>query len=166
MKFNLIYKGKRLGKNEKPFQVYKFRTMVTNADELQYQITKNNKRNSLGKFKDDPRVTKWGKVLRKYGIDELPQIINILRGEMSIVGIRPRNLTEWQYYSNNHLKLALKFKPGLFTPAYSQSHIPNIQALEAIEKEYLLQKMEAPLSTDLKYFFLIVWGILKGARSA
>lgn len=166
MKFNLIYTGKRLGKNEKPFHVYKFRTMILNADELLPQIKNNKERNGLGKFKNDPRVTKIGGFLRRYGLDELPQIWNIIRGEMTIVGIRPRNLAEWKYYSKDHKALSLKFKPGLFSPAYSKVSISNHEALEAIEKEYLLKKLNAPITTDFKYFWLILWGILNGARSA
>jgi lipopolysaccharide/colanic/teichoic acid biosynthesis glycosyltransferase len=75
----VFFRGVRIGKNGIPFMIYKFRTMVVNADKL----------GGLATPKDDPRLTRVGKVLRKYNLDELPQFINVLKGEMSIVGPRP-----------------------------------------------------------------------------
>ena len=165
MKFNIIYKGERLGKGEQVFLIYKFRTMIENADELLEDMVKESGRNSLGKIINDPRVTTLGKILRRYGLDEIPQIVNLLRGEMCIVGIRPRDFKEWEYYDATHKKMALNFKPGVFSPAYIKINIKSSKELEEIERVYLIRKLKNPFSTDFKYFFLILWGLLNGARS-
>ncbi len=99
----VFYKAKRVGKNGKIFEMYKFRTMVTNADKIGGPSTAG----------DDPRLTKIGKFLRKFQLDELPQLINILKGEMSFVGPRP----EVPFYVNMMTKeekdIILSVKPGL-----------------------------------------------------
>ena len=80
----------RAGKGMKPFRMYKFRSMFKNADQLFAQLQEKNEQSGHAfKIKDDPRITKVGKIIRKYSIDELPQLINILKGDMSIVGPRP-----------------------------------------------------------------------------
>lgn len=86
----VFYKSLRIGKGYKPFQMLKFRTMAVNADSLRDQLREQaNLQGQLFKLKDDPRVTPVGKFLRAFSLDELPQLINVLKGEMSIVGPRP-----------------------------------------------------------------------------
>lgn len=86
----VIFKQDRVGKNGKIFKMYKFRSMVVNAEELKSQLEKDNEMNGpMFKIKNDPRVTKIGRFIRKTSIDELPQLINVLKGEMSLVGPRP-----------------------------------------------------------------------------
>ncbi len=100
----IFYKQTRVGLHGQPFQVWKFRTMVANADtiqkELEYQ--NENKDGVLFKIKDDPRITKIGKFLRRYSLDELPQLFNILFGEMSLVGPRPLPVRDVQKFSEHH----------------------------------------------------------------
>lgn len=86
-----IYKHERLGKNGQTIGIYKFRTMVANADEYFEKFTKEQKEeyNKNFKLENDPRITKVGKILRNTSLDELPQLLNILKGEMSIIGPRP-----------------------------------------------------------------------------
>ncbi|GHU79572.1 multidrug MFS transporter [Clostridia bacterium] len=87
---SIIYKQIRIGKNGVPFSFYKFRSMIANADKLQEKLQKNYDPNSpFYKIKGDPRITKVGRFIRKYSIDELPQFLNVIRGQMSIVGPRP-----------------------------------------------------------------------------
>lgn len=86
----VIFKQDRVGKNGKIFKMYKFRSMVVNAEELKKKLEKKNEMTGpMFKIKEDPRITKIGKFIRKTSIDELPQLINIIKGEMSLVGPRP-----------------------------------------------------------------------------
>ena len=87
----ILFKQVRIGKNEKEFGMYKFRSMVTDAeDRLKDLLQHNEVSGAMFKMKDDPRVTKIGKFIRKTSIDELPQLLNVLKGDMSLVGPRPR----------------------------------------------------------------------------
>lgn len=86
----IIYKSKRIGKNNKPFYMYKFRTMIPNAEQLRDALCQQENLNTqLFKIKKDHRITPIGQFLRKYSLDELPQFLNVIRGEMSLVGPRP-----------------------------------------------------------------------------
>ncbi|OUP14645.1 multidrug MFS transporter [Lactobacillus johnsonii] len=85
-----FYSQERIGKNEKPFKMWKFRSMIVNADQMVEQLEEQNEIDgAMFKIKDDPRVTKIGHVIRKYSLDELPQLWNVLKGDMSLVGPRP-----------------------------------------------------------------------------
>lgn len=101
-KGNILFLQKRVGKDGVPFNIYKFRTMVTDAEKLGKQIT-------VGK---DSRITKTGAFLRKYKIDELPQLFNVLKGDMSLVGPRPAILREVAQY-NEYQMQRLVVKPGI-----------------------------------------------------
>lgn len=99
----VFYRGIRIGKGGKPFRIFKFRTMVPGAEKLGGPSTS----------ADDPRLTKIGKILRKYKIDELPQLINVLKGEMSFVGPRPEVPSEVETYDGETKKIILSIKPGM-----------------------------------------------------
>jgi len=108
-----IYKRKVVGKDGASFFAYKFRTMVKDADTiLKNNPDLNNEFIETFKLKKDPRITKIGYFLRKYSVDELPQLINVLRGQMSIVGPRMMTTLELQEYGE-YKKLVLSVKPGL-----------------------------------------------------
>uniref|UniRef100_A0A7V4FGL3 Sugar transferase n=2 Tax=candidate division WOR-3 bacterium TaxID=2052148 RepID=A0A7V4FGL3_UNCW3 len=148
----LFYKHKRVGKNGRPFYVYKFRTMVDGAEALLPKILKNNPQareefENGYKLKNDPRVTPIGKILRKTSLDELPQLINILRGEMSFVGPRPIVEEEKVKYGE-YLPLLLKEKPGL-TGLWQVSGRNNLSYEErvALDMEYIRKKS---LRLDIK----------------
>jgi exopolysaccharide biosynthesis polyprenyl glycosylphosphotransferase len=109
----VIYKQPRVGLRGRQFELYKFRTMVTNADELKKELEELNEADGPAfKIADDPRVTKIGKFLRKSGLDELPQLFNILKGEMSLIGPRPPLPEETTHYERWQLR-RLSVKPGL-----------------------------------------------------
>lgn len=109
----IIFSQKRVGLNGKEFDMYKFRSMVQNAEELKEKLAKQNEMSGpMFKIKDDPRVTKVGKFIRKTSIDELPQLINVLKGEMSLVGPRPSLPKEVEKFERWMLK-RLDVKPGL-----------------------------------------------------
>lgn len=112
----IMFTHKRIGKNEKEFKMYKFRTMVTNAEEILEEMLKDEKYkkewDENHKFEEDPRITKIGNILRKTSLDEIPQVINILKGDMSIIGPRPMLQEEVDDYGKNKQKL-LSMRPGL-----------------------------------------------------
>ena len=109
----ILYRSRRVGKKGRIFTCYKLRTMVTNADELKDSLRHRNEREGpFFKINDDPRVTRSGKILRKYSLDELPQLWNVLKGEMSLVGPRPHPLDDYQKYDLDHLR-RLDVKPGM-----------------------------------------------------
>ncbi|MBP1639720.1 MAG: exopolysaccharide biosynthesis polyprenyl glycosylphosphotransferase [Bacteroidetes bacterium] len=109
----VFFKQERIGRNGRRFQCYKFRSMVTNAEELKKDLADMNEADGPAfKIKDDPRVTKIGKFLRKTSLDELPQFINVILGDMSIVGPRPPLLSEVQQYDKYQLR-RLSMKPGI-----------------------------------------------------
>lgn len=109
----VIFSQDRIGQNSKRFKMYKFRSMVQNAEELLNKLKdKNEMSGPMFKMKDDPRITKIGKFIRKTSIDELPQLFNVLKGDMSLVGPRPSLPREVDQFSDYH-KQRLIAKPGL-----------------------------------------------------
>ncbi|MHA1268001.1 MAG: sugar transferase [Candidatus Helarchaeota archaeon] len=102
----VIFKQARLGKNGVPFRIYKFRTMYNNAPDIR------NPDGSAYNAEDDPRVTPIGKILRKSSLDELPQLFNVLKGEMSLVGPRPDQVDQIRFYTDKE-KQKLRMKPGI-----------------------------------------------------
>ena len=109
----ILYRWKVVGKDGVYFNSFKFRTMVLNADDLKDSLQSNNEmKGPFFKMKNDPRITKIGKVLRKYSIDELPQFLSVLSGSMSVVGPRPPLQTEYANFTEFQ-KRKLKVKPGI-----------------------------------------------------
>ena len=112
-KGTVFFSQKRVGKNGKEFEMYKFRSMVVNAEELKEKLAAQNEMSGpMFKMKDDPRVTKVGKFIRKTSIDELPQLWNVLKGDMSLVGPRPSLPKEVAQFESWMYK-RLEVKPGL-----------------------------------------------------
>jgi exopolysaccharide biosynthesis polyprenyl glycosylphosphotransferase len=108
-----FYPAMRVGKKGRKFRCYKLRTMVEEADAQKDTLRKTNERNGpFFKMENDPRVTRCGKWLRKFSIDELPQLLNVLRGEMSLVGPRPHPVDDFERYTIEHLR-RLDVKPGV-----------------------------------------------------
>ena len=109
----IIFKQDRVGKDGKIFSMYKFRSMIVNAEELKAKLeTKNEMSGPMFKMKNDPRITKVGRFIRKTSIDELPQLINVIKGDMSLVGPRPSLPKEVEQFSPWMLE-RLKVKPGI-----------------------------------------------------
>ncbi|AFC32983.1 Sugar transferase [Paenibacillus mucilaginosus 3016] len=108
----VFFKQQRVGKNEALFHMFKFRSMVSNAEELLAQLLSQNEVSGhMFKMKNDPRITRIGRFIRKTSLDELPQLWNVLRGDMSLVGPRPPLPREVKEYSNYH-KQRLSVTPG------------------------------------------------------
>ena len=147
-----IFVQKRVGKFGKKFKLYKFRTMVPNAEELQDQLEDQNEMDGITfKIKDDPRITRVGKFIRKISVDELPQFLNVFLGNMTIVGPRPPIIKEVAKYTDDQKK-RLAIKPGL--TCYWQT-MPKRNELSFDEWVKLDIKYidERSIWTDIKIFF-------------
>lgn len=162
-----IYKMARLGKNGKIIGVYKFRTMHPYAEYLQDYVLKLNGYAETGKPKDDFRLTPWGRLLRRYWMDELPQLINVLKGELKIVGVRPISVRYYQDIPRDLQIMRSKVKPGCIPPYVALDRRGDVNSVLEAEREYLRTKLKNPYSTDLKFFFRAIYNILfKRKRSA
>lgn len=159
----IFFSQKRVGKNGKVFDMYKFRSMVVNAEELKEKLAAQNEMSGpMFKMKDDPRVTKIGKFIRKTSLDELPQLWNILRGDMSLVGPRPSLPKEVaQFESWMHKRLWVK--PGL--TCYWQVSGRNNIDFEDWMKLDCKYVDERNLWIDIKLIFKTV-GVLFGDKNA
>ena len=162
-----IFGMQRIGKGGKIFKVYKFRTMHPYSEYLQDYILKINGYAKSGKPANDFRLTPWGKFFRKYWIDELPQLFNILKGDMKLVGVRPVSKRYFEDIPKELQILRITQKPGCIPPYVSLNRGGDVCSVQTAEKEYLLEKLKNPLSTDTKYFFKAIFNILiRKKRSA
>lgn len=153
----------RVGKDGKLFKMYKFRSMVQNAEELQKKLKdKNEMSGPMFKIKNDPRITKVGKFIRKTSIDELPQLINVLKGEMSLVGPRPSLPIEVEQF-DVWMYERLKVKPGL--TCYWQVSGRNNIDFEDWMKLDIKYVNERNLLIDIKLIFKTVF-VLFGDKNA
>jgi exopolysaccharide biosynthesis polyprenyl glycosylphosphotransferase len=110
----IFFRQQRSGLNGRPFTLYKFRTMVTNAEQLKHELAAMNEMSGpVFKLVNDPRVTRFGRLLRKFSVDELPQLLNVVRGEMSLVGPRPLPVDEVKRFHDPAHRRRLSVKPGL-----------------------------------------------------
>ncbi len=129
----LIFKQQRIGKNGRLFNIYKLRSMYVDADKRKKELMEMNKMDGhMFKMDDDPRITKVGKFIRKFSIDELPQFWNVLKGDMSLVGTRPPTIDEFEKYESHH-KRRLSMKPGI-TGNWQVSGRSDIQDFEEVVK--------------------------------
>lgn len=156
----VFFAHKRVGKGGKTIKIYKFRSMVTNAEELIKQFTPEQKAEYERNFKleNDPRVTKVGKFMRKTSLDELPQLINILKGDISVVGPRPVMDVETKIYGN-YRNMLLSVKPGLtgFWAANGRSHTTYTRR-RAMEIYYVKNRS---VLLDLKIIFKTFISVFK-----
>ncbi len=162
-----LYKMNRLGKNGKIIGVYKFRTMHPYSEYLQDYIVNAHGYAQTGKPADDFRIPAWGKVMRRFWLDELPQLINVLKGELKLVGIRPVSERYFQDIPKEMQKLRITQKPGCIPPYVSLNREGNVMSVLNSEKDYLEEKIRNPFFTDTKYFFSAVFNIVfRHKRSA
>lgn len=135
----LFFKQKRVGKNGRYFYIYKFRSMYVDAEERKAALMAQNEMNGLMfKMDDDPRITKVGKFIRKTSIDELPQFINVLKGDMSLVGTRPPTVNEFKQYEGHH-KRRLSMKPGItgMWQAYGRNSVKDFEDVVKMDLDYI-----------------------------
>lgn len=158
-----IFSQSRIGLNGKEFKMYKFRSMVQNAEELKEKLAKQNEMSGpMFKMKNDPRVTKVGKFIRKTSIDELPQLLNILKGDMTLVGPRPSLPREVEKFESWMLK-RLEVKPGL-TCYWQVSGRNNIDFYEWMKLD-LKYVNDMGFWLDIKLIFKTV-AVLFGDKNA
>jgi exopolysaccharide biosynthesis polyprenyl glycosylphosphotransferase len=157
----VLYRAPRAGRKGELFRCYKLRTMVSNADELKTGLRQGNQRSGpFFKMANDPRVTKLGRFLRRYSLDELPQLWNVLRGEMSLVGPRPHTLDDFATYEIGHLA-RLDMTPGL-TGLWQVTarRDPSFQRGMELDREYI---RTWSLALDLRILLKTFQVVLRGS---
>ena len=161
-KKTIFYKQKRVGKNGKPIYIYKFRSMVVNADEVLKELLKNPKYkkewDENQKFEDDPRITKMGKILRKTSLDEMPQFINVLKGDLSLIGPRPLVEGELDAHNGNH-EIYESVKPGI-TGWWAANGRSAIDYENRLKLEYYYAK-NCNIILDIKCILLTILIVLQ-----
>jgi exopolysaccharide biosynthesis polyprenyl glycosylphosphotransferase len=156
----VFYASERVGRKGRIFTCYKFRTMVPNADQLRNKLLHLNERSGvLFKMTNDPRVTSVGRVLRKYSLDELPQLWNVLRGEMSLVGPRPCIQSELAQYETSHFR-RLDVTPGLTGLWQVEArHDPSFESYIRLDSQYVREwSIWLDLKILLRTFRVVVVG--------
>jgi exopolysaccharide biosynthesis polyprenyl glycosylphosphotransferase len=157
----IIYRSKRVGLNKKTFNFYKFRTMVVGAEKLKEQLLdKNVMQKIVFKVRDDPRITSIGKFLRKFSLDELPQLWNVFRGDMAVVGPRPPLVSELDKFESWHRR-KLSVKPGLtcLWQISGRSELTDFDEWVRLDLEYI---DNWSLWLDFKIFFKTIPVVLLG----
>lgn len=153
-----------LGKDNKTYKMYKFRTMVMDADNLEQWLTPEQieEYKVACKLEDDPRITKIGKFLRKTSIDELPQLLSVLHNDMSLIGPRPVVASERHHYNDEEFNLLLTAKPGI--TGYWQVNGRSDSTYESGQRQQLELYYAANKSIwlDIKIMFMTVSVVLKG----
>lgn len=158
-------KLRRIGKNGKMIKVYKFRTMHPYAEYIQELVYDRHNLDEGGKLKNDFRVNTIGKILRKFWLDELPMLFNLIKGDIKIVGVRPLSRHYYSLYTKELQERRIKYKPGLIPPFYVD--LPKtIEEIMQSEIRYLDAFDKHPFLTDFKYFFKAIFNIIfRHARS-
>ena len=147
----IFYAGARIGKGGKPFGMLKFRSMKVNAPDIRLED------GSTYNGDDDPRVTKVGRFLRKTSLDEIPQFLNVLSGQMSMIGIRPDPL-DWLEKYNEHERVILTVKPGI--TGYNQAYYRNSADGELKLKNDVYYAEHISFWLDVKIFFKTIKTVL------
>lgn len=158
----VFFRQQRSGLSGAPFTLFKFRTMVTNAEQFQHELAAMNEMTGpVFKVTNDPRVTATGKLLRKYSLDELPQLWNVLRGEMSLVGPRPLPVDEVKRFDNLAHRRRLSVKPGLtcLWQISGRNQISDFKEWVRLDLEYI---DNWSLWLDLKILVLTVPVVVRG----
>lgn len=156
-----LFRMPRIGYKGEMINVYKIRTMYPFSQFLQDYIVRLNGYNSVGKPERDFRITPMGRLLRKYWLDELPQIINVLRGEMNLVGVRPLSQARFNELPESLREQRIMFKPGCIPP-YVALCMPDAKSNIVAEQIYFERKKNHPIRTDLLFFFKALFNIFSG----
>ena len=162
----VFFQQERAGLNGKPFVMYKFRTMVSNAEQLKQELAALNEMSGpVFKVTNDPRITPFGRFLRKFSIDEFPQLFNVLRFEMSLVGPRPLPVDEVKRFDDVAHRRRLSVKPGLtcLWQISGRNDVKDFTEWVRLDLEYI---DNWSLWLDFKILWRTIWVVLlgKGAR--
>ncbi len=155
----------RIGKNGKRIQVYKLRTMHPFSEYIQDYVYRQHHLQNGGKFDHDFRVTTLGRIFRKFWIDEIPMIVNLIRGEIKLIGVRPLSDQYFNLYDDELQKKRTLHKPGLIPPFYADMP-ETLDEIQESEMRYLQRYEENPRQTDMRYFQMALHNIvMKKERS-
>ena len=157
----VFFSQTRVGINGRRFKIYKLRTMYIDAEEKKSELMEQNEMKGLMfKIKDDPRITPIGRILRKTSIDEFPQFLNVLLGDMSLVGTRPPTVDEYEQYKTYHMR-RLSIKPGItgMWQVSGRNEIKNFEDVVRLDLEYI---DNWSLLLDLKLIFKTIWIVIFG----
>ncbi len=158
--YGMLIKLNRVGKNGKLFKVYKFRTMHPYSEYLQDYIYKKYQLQEGGKFNHDIRVTTLGHFMRRYWLDELPMLLNLFKGDMKLVGVRPISQQYYSLYCKELQEQRKHHKPGLLPPYYADMP-KTLDEIQVSEMKYLTEcEQKGTLRTDFVYFWKIIYNIL------
>lgn len=153
----IFYSQTRCGLNGRPFRIWKFRSMVTNADQIKHLVS-NEAKGLIFKNRNDPRITKVGRFLRRTSLDELPQFWNVLKGEMSLVGTRPPTLDEVDEYEPHHHQ-RLQVKPGI-TGEWQANGRSSVEDFEEIVQMDIAYQQKWTVTYDLVLIFKTIKAVL------
>lgn len=157
---------KRMGKKGKIIHVYKFRTMHPYSEYIQEYVFTKNQLQSGGKLKDDFRISTTGRIMRKFWLDELPMLLNLVLGDLKLVGVRPLSFHYFSLYTPELQKKRLKYRPGLIPPFYADMP-ETLEEIMDSEMRYLNAYEKHPFLTDFRYFWQALYNIIiKRKRSA
>jgi exopolysaccharide biosynthesis polyprenyl glycosylphosphotransferase len=161
----VFFRQVRMGLNKRRFRIFKFRTMVPNAEKMMAQLEAHNEASGpVFKIKEDPRITPIGRVLRRTSIDELPQLVNVLKGDMSLVGPRPLPVRDYEGFSEDWHRRRFSVRPGItcLWQVSGRSSLPFEQWMK-LDLQYM---DEWSLWLDMKILAQTVSAVLKGSGAA
>ena len=163
--YGALVKLRKMGQDGKTIRVYKMRTMHPYSEYLQDYVYHKHNLGEGGKFNNDFRISSAGKIMRALWIDELPMLVNWMRGDLKLVGVRPITEQYFKLYSKEHQQRRIKYKPGLIPPFYAD--LPKtLEEIEASEKRYLDAWDKYPFRTNWRYFWKAIYNIVfRHARS-
>lgn len=156
----IFFRQKRVGRGGRIFYIYKFRSMYVDAEKRKNDLmSENEMEGPIFKIENDPRIFPFGKILRKWSVDEFPQFLNVLKGEMSLVGTRPPTVDEYEQYEARHRK-RLSVKPGLtgLWQISGRNDIVNFEEIVRLDSEYINNWC---LGLDIKILFYTVLVVLR-----
>jgi lipopolysaccharide/colanic/teichoic acid biosynthesis glycosyltransferase len=153
----------RVGLYGRAIKVHKVRTMYPFSEFLQKRVYEEKRISSSGKFREDFRITGYGRFLRKYWLDELPQFLDWLRGDLKLIGIRAMSQHFFSLYPSEYREMFVQVKPGLIPPIFDES-INSFERIIEIETAYLKSYVARPFATDLRYLWMTLSDIARGVR--
>ena len=158
----VLFRQQRSGLNGAPFTIFKFRTMTSNAEQLKHELAAMNEMSGpVFKVTNDPRITSLGRFLRKWSLDELPQLFNVVRGEMSLVGPRPLPVDEVKRFNDLAHRRRLSVKPGLtcLWQVSGRNQISDFKEWVRLDLEYI---DNWSLWLDLRILLRTIPAVLRG----
>ena len=157
-RYGVIIRLGRVGYHGKQIKVYKLSTMYAYADYLQPYMMEREGLQKGGKYKNDYRINLWGRIFRSNLFDEIPMLINVLKGDMKLIGVRPLSSAYFKLYTPEMQQMHISVKPGLMPPFYYEDKTPEtLEEIQESEKRYIEAYRKHPFRTDWRYF----WGIIR-----